>query len=218
MFTGSSTEAENDGNYLNDIFVAIPAGSVPTNASFNGGYQTGLLDFTGAGSTATKNALFELNPNGTGGLGTITLNGQAANINSATVTQTVTGATYNFNADGSATLTIPVASGASASTSMFTGSKTLFMSADGNFILGWTAGGYDIFVGVRALAVTATNSLSTGLYFTTALEDNPSDLELILITVVLITPATPRATALCTKKLNVVARNPRIMAATIRLF
>ena len=49
VYTGSSTEAENDGNYLNDIFIAIPAAATaPTNASFTSSYQTGLLDFTGA--------------------------------------------------------------------------------------------------------------------------------------------------------------------------
>lgn len=173
VFTGSSTESETDGNYLNDIFIAIPAGAVPTNASFTSAYQTGLLDFTGAGSTATKNALFELTPNGKGAFGTITLNGQAANINAVSTTQTITGATYNFNADGSATLTIPLASGATSASAMFTGSKTIFESADGNFIIGWTSGGYDIFFGVKALAVKGTNSLSTGLYYTAALEDSP---------------------------------------------
>ena len=115
VFTGSSTEAENDGNYLNDIFVAIPGGTKPTNAGFTSSYQSGLLDFTGAGSTQTKNALFELTPDGKGGLGTITLNGQAANINAASVTQSISGATYNFNSDGTATLTIPAPSRSSAS-------------------------------------------------------------------------------------------------------
>ena len=173
VYTGSSTEAENDGNYLNDIFIAIPAAATaPTNASFTASYQTGLLDFTGAGSTATKNALFELSATGKGTFGTITLNGQAANITSASVTQTISGATYNFNTDGSATLTIPLPSGSSAN-ALFTGTKTIFESADGNFILGWTSGGYDIFFGVKALAAAGSNSLSTGLYFTTALEDSP---------------------------------------------
>ncbi len=169
VFTGSSTEAENDGNYLNDIFIAIPAAATaPTNASFTASYQTGLLDFTGAGSTAIKNALFKLSPDGKGNFGTITLTGQAVNINSATISQTISGATYNFNTDGSATLTIP-----STPNALFTGTKTIFESADGNFIVGWTAGGYDIFFGVKSLAVTGKNSLTTGLYFTSALEDSP---------------------------------------------
>ncbi len=49
----------------------------------------------------------------------------------------------------------------------------MFESADGNFVLGWTATGYDIFFGVKALAANATNSTGAGLYFTSALEDAP---------------------------------------------
>jgi uncharacterized protein (TIGR03437 family) len=49
----------------------------------------------------------------------------------------------------------------------------VFQSKNGNFILGWTAGGYDIFFGIAALnpALTGTNAASGGLYFTAALED-----------------------------------------------
>jgi uncharacterized protein (TIGR03437 family) len=174
VFTGSSTESEGQGSVLNDIFIAIPTGAAPTNASFNSAYQTGVLDFSGGGSTAIKNALFKLSANGSGGFGTITLTGQAANQTSATITQTVTGATYAFNSDGSATLTIPLPSGVTSANALFTGPKTIFESADGNFILGWTAGGYDIFFGVKALAISGTDSLTKGLYFTAGLEDSPS--------------------------------------------
>jgi uncharacterized protein (TIGR03437 family) len=172
VYTGSSTESEQGGFLVNDIFVAIPVGSAPTNASFTSAYQTGLLDFTGASSAAINNALFELSPNGQGHLGTISINGQASDLNS-TVSQSVTGATYNFNGDGSATLTIPLPSGVNSANALFTGTKTIFPSADGNFILGWTATGYDIFIGVKALTSTATNSTSAGLYFTAALENSP---------------------------------------------
>ena len=158
-------------NTLNDIFIAIPVGTAPTNASFTAPYQTGVLDFTDANSSAILNALFELTPNGQGGFGTISLNGQASNQNATTVQQSITGATYNFNSDGSATLTIPLPSGVSSTDALFTGTKTIFQSADGNFILGWTAGNFDIFFGVKALAITGTNSISAGLYFTAALED-----------------------------------------------
>jgi uncharacterized protein (TIGR03437 family) len=172
VYSGSSTEAGQEGAIMNDIFVAIPLGSAPTNASFSSTYQTGVLDFTGGGATAIMNALFGLSPNGKGGFGNITLNGQASNQLTTTVTQSITGASYNFNGDGSATLTIPLPSGVSAGNAMFTGTKTIYESADGNFILGWTASGYDIFFGVKALTITGTNSLSQGLYFTTALEDS----------------------------------------------
>lgn len=173
VFAGTASESEDTG-ILNDIFIAIPVGaSAPTNASFTSPYQSGLLDFTGASDTAIKNALFNLSPNGQGGFATITLNGQAANQSASTLNQSITGATYSFNSDGSATLTVPLPTGVSSDDALFTGSKTIYQSADGNFILGWTASGYDIFFGVKALTITGSNSTSKGLYFTTALEDSP---------------------------------------------
>lgn len=177
VFVGSSTESQEDGNILNDVFIAIPASAAaPANAGFTSAYRTGVLDFPGADSASIKNALFELSPDGKGNFGAFTLTGQAANVqtnNGQALTQSVTGATYNFNSDGSATLTVPLPTGGSSTTAMFTGTKTLFQSADGNYILGWTSGGFDIFFGVKALTVTGTNSLSKGLYFTAGLVDSP---------------------------------------------
>src|SRR5665213_1076724 len=100
VYTGSSTESEDDSNVLNDIFVAIPTGPAPTNAAFTSPYQTGLPDFPGGNSSANKNALFELSPNGQGGFGTIALSGQAADQSATSVTQSIAGAAYNFNGDG----------------------------------------------------------------------------------------------------------------------
>jgi uncharacterized protein (TIGR03437 family) len=175
VFAGSATEAGAEGYVLNDIFIAIPLGSTPTNASFTSSYQTGLLDFQGGKSTSIMNALFALSPDGKGNLGAITLNGQASNqAATASLTQTISGGTYNFNSDGSATLTIPLPTGVSATNALFTGSKTIFESSDGNFILGWTSTGYDIFFGVKALSIPGTNSITQGLYFTTGLEDAPT--------------------------------------------
>lgn len=177
VFTGSSTESEGQGNILNDIFIAIPTGTTPTNASFNSAYQTGVLDFAGGGITAIKNALFKLSANGSGGFGSIALTGQSSqpsNQTGTSITQSVTGATYGFNSDGSATLTVPLPTGVTSANALFTGTKTMFESTDGNFILGWTASGYDIFFGVKALGIPGTDSITKGLYFTAGLEDSPS--------------------------------------------
>ena len=97
VFAGSSVQSQSDATALNDIFVAIPAGAPPSNASFTSSYQTGLLDFPGADSVSIKNALFDLIPDGKGGLGTISLNGHEANQGDGNVTQSVSGATYSFN-------------------------------------------------------------------------------------------------------------------------
>lgn len=173
LFVGSSTESQEEASVVNDLFIAIPTGSAPTNSGFTSAYQTGVIDFTGGGSSAIKNALFELMPNGSGGFGAITLNGQAANEIATSITQSISGATYNFNSDGSATLTIPLPSGVTSDNALFTGAKTMFQSADGNFILGWTPGGYDTFFGVKALSGSATSANTSGLFFTAAVEDTP---------------------------------------------
>lgn len=174
VFTGSSTEVGIEFEFLNDIFVAIPTGAAPTNASFTTSYQAGLLDFSDGGSAAVKNALFELTPNGQGTFGTILLTGQASNSLASSLTQSISGATYSFNSDGSATLKVPLPTGTASSSALFTGNKTIFQSADGNFILGWTPTGYDIFFGVSALTTAAANSTIEGLYFNAGLEDSPA--------------------------------------------
>jgi hypothetical protein len=92
------------GSDLN-IFIAIPMGSL-NSESFTSVYQMAVLDFSGE----IKNAFLNLSPDGKGGLGTITLNGQETNAPGfvpANVTQSVSGASYSFNGDGSATLTVP---------------------------------------------------------------------------------------------------------------
>ncbi len=168
IFVGSSTEGT-----INDIFIAIPPGTA-TNASFNQTYWAGSLDFNGPSSSAIKNSLFAMTPNGQGGFGAITFQGQAAN-QSATglLMQTVSGATYSIASDGSISLNVPLASGVSTTNALFTGAKTMFQSADGNFLLGWTAGGYDIFFGVKALTSTGSNSIYQGEYYFGALEATP---------------------------------------------
>ncbi|MGH7969703.1 MAG: hypothetical protein ACREIC_13345, partial [Limisphaerales bacterium] len=166
-FVGSATESMQ----VNDLLIAIPAGTPPTNASFNLPYQVGVLDFTGGTSAAIKNALFKLSPNGSGGFAPITLNGQASNSSAAFVTQTVSGATYNFQSDGSAALIFPLPSGVSGGNALVGGTRTIFVSADGNFILGYNPLGYDMLVGVKALASSVGAVPPNGLYFNGALED-----------------------------------------------
>ncbi len=173
VFTGSDTET----GEVNDIFIAIPVSTAPTNASFKTAYSVGLLDFTGGVGAAVKNALFNLTPNGAGGLGTITLTGQAANQSAATITQTVTGATYNFGGTSgdpsNATLNIPLPSGVTLTNALFVNAKSMYVSSDGNFVLGWTPGGSDVFFGVSALTAPATNALYQGTYYLAGLDYYP---------------------------------------------
>lgn len=166
VFTGSDTE---DGN-INDMFVAIPAGAPLANTGFTNSYSAGLLDFAGAGATAIKNALFNLNPDGQGALASITATGQAAG-RAGSITQVISGGTYNFENDGTATLKIPLPPSTTAANALFAGTKSMYVSSDGNFILGWTPSGYDLFFGVSSLKTPSSNSIYQGTYYLTALED-----------------------------------------------
>jgi len=173
IFTGSATESYTTiQNGLNDLLVVMLVGTPPTNSTFTSPYWIGALDFFQGGDAQLKNALLEINPNGSGGLGTLNITGQTHNQSSA-LKQTATGATYNFAADGGATLTIPLPSGVSTGNAMFAGSRLMYVSSDGNYVLGWTPNGYDIFFGVRALTVPGAASLFQGQYFLGNLSDEP---------------------------------------------
>jgi uncharacterized protein (TIGR03437 family) len=169
VFTGSATESQ-----LNDMFVVMLVGTAPTNSSFTSPYWLGVMDFSGGTDLLLKNALVEIAPNGSGALGPLTITGLANNFQPGTLlTQTVTGATYNFATDGGATLTLPLPTGIATANALFTGSRLMYVSSDGNFVLGWNPNGYDIFFGVRALTTAATDSLFKGLYFIGNLSDVP---------------------------------------------
>ncbi len=170
VFTGSTTES---GEALNDLFIAILPGTPPTNSSFTSPYWIGALDFAIGTDADLKNAMFEITPNGSGGLGSITVQGQANSQGQTALTQTISGGTYNFAADGNAQLSLPAPSGASAPAIMVSGSRTMYISADGNYVLGWNPAGYDILFGVKALTVSGTDSLYSGLYYVSGLSDTP---------------------------------------------
>jgi len=61
----------------------------------------------------------------------------------------------------------------SSAQQLFTGSRVMYVSADGKYVLGWNPNGFDIFFGVQALTTAPTNSLFKGLYYTAAMGDSP---------------------------------------------
>lgn len=170
VFSGSSTES-----LYNDLFVAIPAGTTAaTNASFNGNYWLAVIDYGTGNALTAKNALTKLTPNGSGTLGTLNINGFTVNQTQTTsIGQSASGATYSFASDGTATLTIPNPSGVTSANALFSGTKQMYISADGNFVLGGSTNGYDMFFGVRALSGSTTDSTFSGLYYMSGLEAYP---------------------------------------------
>ncbi len=161
ILLGSATE--NPGaneSYNNDLFVAAPATSTFTNASFTGAY-------TIAGFIPGNDVTYQLNPDGAGNLGTVNKSGYNE---SGTYTQSVPGATYTFS-NGVALMTIGVnvvGNGVPVSY----GQESLYMSPDTNFVFGGSPNGFDFFVGVRNAA--SSTSLTNGLYYEVGLDEDAS--------------------------------------------
>jgi uncharacterized protein (TIGR03437 family) len=165
IITGSSTETAGDFN----LFIAMPAGAqAPTNATFQGTYWIGVLEFPQAKLANARNSLFKLTPNGQGGLGTVTVTGRDGAQQNKAITEESQGATYSFAADGTGTLNIPAPAGSGSP--LFSGNITFFVSADGNYILGGHANGFDIFYGFRALSGSGGDSVYQGVYFTAGMD------------------------------------------------
>jgi hypothetical protein len=159
----SSTEA---GGGLYDLLIAFPAAASASNASLNGGWWVASLAFPGGDARQARTTLsrFDLNA---GMFSPLTVNGQAANLGTRPQTQVVTGATYAIAADGSGTATFPLPPGTAAAARLISGTKSLHLSRDGNFILLGSneAGGHEMLLGIRALTGAASNATLRDLYY-----------------------------------------------------
>jgi uncharacterized protein (TIGR03437 family) len=143
---GSSTESS-DNTF--DLLVAIPA-PTGTGSVLSGSYWMATLEFPGGSSTNARNTLFNLTTAASGTLAAINVNGHAANLNDGTpATQQVTGGTYVMNNDGTGTVSL----GTASTSVLLSGSRTIYVSADGNLVIGGslTAGSHDFLIGVKAM-------------------------------------------------------------------
>ena len=169
---GSSTEST-DSTY--DLLVAIPAPAVSTAApTLSGTYQTVSLEFPGGVASNVRSSIFSLTGVSTGKLADFTANGHAANQSAgAPITQQVTGATYSFNTDGSGTLSFGF--GATSASPLLSTARSIYLSADGNLILGSSSGSgsHDILIGVKSVS-GATNSTWNGDFWGAGVRFDPS--------------------------------------------
>jgi uncharacterized protein (TIGR03437 family) len=164
-------------NGLNGLFIAVPVTTASVgeavNSSFQGNYQMAAY-FPGSASTA-GDASFELNPDGNGNLGTVSMSGYFAGGGSSTYSQTSAGATYSFS-NGAANIKLPSNTNANFYPSQSGVSYTnvyLYISPDRNFVFGGSPNGFDMFVGVKTGG--ATPSLS-GLYYAAGVYEDASGL------------------------------------------
>lgn len=161
IFIGSSTETANG---YNDLFIATPVGSSPaTNATLNGAYTVAYFDptFTASNGVAGGDALFTMNANGSGNIGTVNVSGYTGNSSTAS-TQTLSGVTYSFS-NGAAQVNF-----GGSTTNLVGGTEILYVSPDGNFVFGGSYNYFDMFVGVRA--ATSNPSTYNGLYYQAGLD------------------------------------------------
>ncbi len=165
IVTASSTE---DG--LFDLFIAVQAPSSASNSILAGHFTVGTLNFPGSDATMARQGYFDLNADGHGNIAAFTVTGSAQNVRSgASITQNVAASTYSVSGALGGTVTFPGSS--TSSTEIVAGAKVLYVSNDGQWIVGGSATGSDIFFGFRAPSGTSSNALLTGTYFTAGMED-----------------------------------------------
>ncbi|MGA9626294.1 MAG: IPT/TIG domain-containing protein [Bryobacteraceae bacterium] len=140
IFVGSSTE-----NGFNDLFIAAPLASpLPTAATFKGSYWLADMDTPNG-----INSMFQVNPDGAGNLGNVSLTGYVYGYGSTVVTQTAAAVKYSFSG-GAAVVAFPSPSNAT----LIAGQKYLYFSPDGNFVFGGSPTGWDFLVGIRTASGT----------------------------------------------------------------
>ncbi len=140
IFVGSSTE-----NGFNDLFIAAPLSTpLPTNATFKGSYWLADMDTPNGISS-----MFQVNPDGAGNLGNVSLTGYVYGYGSTVVTQTAAAVKYSFSG-GAAVVAFPSPSNAT----LIAGQKYLYFSPDGNFVFGGSPTGWDFLVGIRTASGT----------------------------------------------------------------
>jgi uncharacterized protein (TIGR03437 family) len=161
-FVASTTEGDNVA-----MMVGIPIGSGVSNSSFSGNYTAGTIDFPNADITSVREATFNLTADGAGNLGNVATSGAGANLGGTILNQTNSGVTYSLSSAGNGTINF----GAAATSQLVSGTKTFYISADGNIIVGGSPTGFDMLVGIRALTSPATNATANQLYYMGALED-----------------------------------------------
>jgi uncharacterized protein (TIGR03437 family) len=150
IFVGSTTESG-----FNDLFIAAPQ-ATPTQtlatATFKGSYWLADMDIAnGIGS------MFQVNADGAGNLGNVSLTGYVEGDGSTVVTQTAAGVKYTIS-NSAAVMAFPSPSNAT----LIAGQKYLYYSPDGSFVFGGSPTSWDFLVGVRTASGTPSFG---GLYY-----------------------------------------------------
>jgi uncharacterized protein (TIGR03437 family) len=153
---GSATESTTGIDFM----VAVPMGASVSNASLKGTYRIVGMDYPQGDVTQVSNYSFLINPDGAGNLNVASLAGHAVNVSDTFFNQSISGATYSLSG-ATGTLTLPAQS---SGTSLISGTKQFFVSADGNILVSGSMSGYDIQVGINVTGAAASTNFG-GTYF-----------------------------------------------------
>ncbi len=157
VLLGAGTEAPDNAN---DIFMAIRAPqAAASNALLAGAYSGASLAFPNGDVSGVRSALLLLAAGGAGRFTRVVVSGHAADQVGRNVAQEVSAASYSIGADGTGSASFGTAA------DLFSGDRELFVSSDGNYVLGYsTAGARDILVAVKGFAAPVPATALDGLY------------------------------------------------------
>ena len=170
ILAGSTTETA-DNTF--DLFGAVQAPTATVGGTVAGPFHAVTLEFPGATTANARNTFFSLSSSTQGQFATISVDGHAANIGSgAPTSQQVSAATYTMGSDGTGSF----AFGAASTAQLLSGAKTVYLSADGNVLLGGSTatGSHDFFIAVKALT-GATNTTWNGDFWGAGLRSDPTE-------------------------------------------
>ena len=163
IFVGSATQ-----DYFG-MFVAAPVGpSQATASTFKGSYWVADFDLSGGSPLYTSSYMFQLNPDGAGNIGNVSISGYIGQYGSQTIPQNSPGVKYAFQ-NGAGVIAFPNSSNAA----FVAGQEYLYISPDGNFVFGGSPQSWDMFVGVR---VSSGQPAFSGLYYQAGMDEDTSTL------------------------------------------
>jgi len=158
VFTGSSTES---GDW--DLFIAAPLMSQGL-STLQGAYSLAYIDATGFLTNGTPyDALLQMTPNGSGGIGTVNVSAYATS--SSPTTQSLSGIKYIVS-NNAFDLKFPT----NSNTALIQGDEYLYSTPDGSFVFGGSPNNFDMIVGVR----TGSGSGLGGFYYQAGMDVDDS--------------------------------------------
>jgi uncharacterized protein (TIGR03437 family) len=167
VIVGSTTENSKDNT--GDLLVAIkaPSGGM-SNASLNGTFNGSTMALPNGTIQSLSSSLFSIQANGAGQFTSGSVTGHRADQFNTNAAQTLSGVTYSINADGTGTIGF----GSGTASSLLSGNRSIFVSSDGNYILGFSTdpGARDIFLATKKFSSAASNANLNGRYWIAELD------------------------------------------------